>query len=433
LVSIGTRGDAQPFVVLADELVRRGHEVVLGLSPDLVEFAGRAGLHAEPVGPSPRDFMDTDEGRALLTSRNAWQMVDRMSRYLNLSAAMRFAQTRALCEGADAIVASPLSEDSAVCVAEAARIPFAGLHVHPWRRTRAYPVFAITTRQLPPAVNLATWWLFERMWWRGQRTEVNRLRAEVGLAPTRRSTWARMAAAGAPAIQAYHRAVVPGLVDYGAQTPVVGFLTPSADLRAQFGDAGVNAELEAWLDASDPPVYFGFGSIPVLDPAATLAMIRTVADRCGVRAIVSAGWSRLEADASDERIRVIGSVDLAALLPRCRAAVHHGGAGTTATGVIAGVPAVVCSNPFGDQPFWGKRLERLGVGKHMPLADMDAATLTTALQQVLDPAYASRARHLAEIVGADADAAARTADYLEQLWTRTGDRRVAPAGRAVPA
>ncbi len=423
LVAIGSRGDAQPFVVLGDELVRRGHEVLLGLSPDFVEFAGRADLKAEPVGAEVRAFLDTDEGRALLASGNARQIVERMSRYLNDNAALMLAQTRALCEGVDAVVASPLSEDSAVCVAEAAHVPFAGLHTHPWRPTRAYPVFAMTTRQLPGAVNLATWWLFERMWWRGQRTEINRLRAELGLAPTRRSTWARMAAAGAPAIQAYHPAVVPGLVDYGALTPVVGFLTPSADLRARFGDVGVDAEVEAWLDAGDPPVYFGWGSLPVLDPVATLAMIRTVADRCGVRAIVTAGWSRFEADASDDRIRVIGAVDHDMLLPRCRAAVHHGGAGTTAASVMAGVPTVVCS-VFGDQPFWGTRLERLGVGKYLRFADTDAATLATALGQVLAPAYASRARQLAEIVNADADSAARTtADYLEQLWGRAGNGR----------
>lgn len=424
MVSIGTRGDAQPFVVLADELVRRGHQVVLGLSPNLVDFAARAGLEAKPIGPDILAFLESDQGRTLSASGNARQLVDRMMQFLHEHASTMDSQIRGLCESADVIVASALTEDSAACVAEASAVPFAALHPFPWRRTRAVPVPVMTTRSLPPMFNLATWWLIERLWWRSRRSDINRLRIELGLAPTTRSTPARTAATGALAVQAYHRAVVPGL-GYGPSTPVVGFLTPTADLRARLGDAGIDADLNSWLDAGEAPVYFGFGSMPVVDPAATLRTIRTVADRCGVRAIVGAGWSRFDLDDSDDRVKVIGAVDHDALLPRCRVAVHHGGAGTTAAAVIAGIPAVVCS-VLADQPFWGSRLQRLGVGTHLRFADVNAESLEAALRPTLGQSHASRARALAGTVNADPAAAVLAADRLERHW----ESSAATPGRA---
>lgn len=144
-------------------------------------------------------------------------------------------------------------------------------------------------------------------------------------------------------------------------------------------------------------------------------MIGRVADRCRVRAVVGAGWSRFELDASDDRVKVIGAVDHDALLLRCRVAVHHGGAGTTAASVIAGVPAVVCS-VLADQPFWGRRLERLGVGRHLRFADVDADSLEAALRPTLNSGYAARARALAEVVNGDPAAAVVGADRLERYW-----------------
>lgn len=423
MISIGSRGDAQPFVVLADELVRRGHQVVLGLSPNLVDFAARAGLEAKPVGPDILAFLESDQGQRFLAAGNGRQVVDRMMQFLHENAPIVDSQIRELCEPADAIVANALCEDAAVCVAEASAVPFAAVHPFPWRRTGAVAVPVMTNKSLPSAFNLATWWLVERMWWRSRRSDVNRLRIELGLPVTTRSTPARMAATGALAIQAYHRAVVPPL-GYGPATPVVGFLTPTADLRSRFGDTGVDADLSLWLDAGEAPVYFGFGSMPVLDPAATLETICAVAGRCRVRAIVGAGWSRFDVDAADDRVKVVGAVDHDALLPRCRVAVHHGGAGTTAAAVIAGIPAVVCS-VLADQPFWGARLQRLGVGTHLRFADLDAKALEAALHPALSQDYACRARALAETVNADPRAATVAADELERYWDRGGPARPA--------
>jgi sterol 3beta-glucosyltransferase len=214
-------------------------------------------------------------------------------------------------------------------------------------------------------------------------------------------------------IQAYSANVVPGLSDYGVDQPIVGFFTPSAEDRRALGEADVDADLQRWLSAGDAPAYFGFGSMPVRDPKAALRMIEGVAQRLGLRALVSAGWSDLGTDSvSNERVRVVGVLNHDAVLPRCRLAVHHGGAGTTAASLAAGLPTLVCSL-FADQPFWGAQLGRLGAGAHIEFAKLDGPTLERALRQLLEPATAERARVLADAMRGESNAVARAADLIE--------------------
>ena len=417
LTTMGTRGDAQPMVVLGRELAARGHDVVLGVSPNLVEFVAQAGLPARPVGVDSQQVMESPQGQGWLASGNVRAFMNALGEISHANAATTFAQMRDVTAGADLIVAGVLTEDLACCLAEAQAVPFVALHSAPWRPTRAFANPLVTIRELPAPLNRGSGRLFERIAWRTYRQDVNQARAGLGLAPTRRSTPARVAASGSLELQAYHQAVVPGLRDYGPRRPLVGFLTPDAQTRTRLAEAELPAGLDAWLDAGEPPVYFGFGSMPVTDPAAALAMISSVTGALGQRAVVSAGWSRLtEAPGAvgcddGDRVRLVGAVNHDALLPRCRAAVHHGGAGTTAASLGAGVPTVVCS-VFADQPFWGARVERLGAGAHVRFANLNARTLDAALRTALVPDVGRRAARLGDQLRAHTSAAADAADHV---------------------
>jgi sterol 3beta-glucosyltransferase len=293
------------------------------------------------------------------------------------------------------------------------------LHSFPVRRTSAYPAALVTQASLPAPVNRITHRLFERVWWRGVRSEVAELRRELGLPAARRSTARRLADTGATELQAYSHVLVPGLDDYGPHRPLVGFLSPTAELRARVGETGIDPALAAWLDDGPRPVYVGFGSMPVTEPAAALDQVRTVCARLGLRALVGAGWSSF-ATGADDRVRVVAAMDHDAVLPRCAAAVHHGGAGTTAAVVAAGLPSLVCS-VFADQPFWGTRLRALGVGTHVRFPDLDEVALERGLRVALDPATVERAGRLGAALRAEAGAEVRAADLLE-----------AAAGQPVP-
>ena len=418
LVTHGTRGDAQPMVVLARELERRGHETVVGLPPNLVEFGGRAGLRTLPLGIDTQAFMESPEGTAWLASGNANAFMKAMAAAARPHIDQTNAQLLAAAREADVLVAGVLVEDVALAAAEAAGTPLVTVHSAPVRRNAAYASPLVTTRGLPGPLNQLSGTLFERVWWSGAKGETAAMRTLVGLSPDKRTTVRKLVASGATELQVYSPALVPGLEsDYGPHRPLVGFLTPDADLRGRLGETGVDPDLDERLAAGEPPVYFGFGSMPVTDPAAALAMISRATEAIGVRALVSAGWGRLAVEGAEPgtvgpHVRGARALDHDAVLPRCRAAVHHGGAGTTAAVVGAGVPSVVCS-VFADQPFWGVRLERLGVGAHLRFVELDEPALTAALRQALAPEVAERAAQLGRRLRAEPSAAALAADLVE--------------------
>lgn len=414
LVANGSRGDAQPLMVLGDELSRRGHEIILGVSPDLVEWGERAGLTSLPVGPDARQFFESPDGRRWLGTGDARALTQALGKAMHENAELLDQDTLRVCEDADLIVAGSLGEHRAACIAEARRIPPICLHYAPVRPTRAYPNMFLTTQRLPGRRNLATHSMFQRMYWRSMAPDINQFRDRLGLAPARTPTAARLAAAGALELQAYHPALVPELTDYSANRPLVGFLGPDDDVAERLGELLVDPELDAWLTQGDPPVFVGFGSMPVIEPAAMLHMIMTAAERIGTRVLVGAGWSRYDAPpGTQDRLRIVnGVLNYAAVLPRCRVALHHGGSGTVAAGIAAGIPTFVCS-VVADNPFWGARVEQLGVGVHERFADLGAANLESGLRRALEAHVVARSRDVGAVLRADTGAARRAADLVE--------------------
>lgn len=222
-----------------------------------------------------------------------------------------------------------------------------------------------------------------------------------------------------PTLLAYSQVLCPPPAGWPATLHPTGPLRPGPELRAQLGETGIPPQLETWLGAGPPPVLLGFGSMPVLDKDAMLRIVRTSLSTLGVRGILAAGWSELSEDDrdGDETLVVVDDVDHQSLLPRCRATVHHGGAGTVAASVGAGIPTLVCS-VFADQPFWGARCRRLGVGDAFPFAKLDARRLTRGLETVLASEVSKRAREVADQMAEEGDGAKAALVYLEDQAPR---------------
>jgi vancomycin aglycone glucosyltransferase len=168
------------------------------------------------------------------------------------------------------------------------------------------------------------------------------------------------------------------------------------------------AELEAFLEHGEPPIFVGFGSMPASSDAAHQLI---AAARAGSRRIiVSKGWADLELMGDAPDCMAVGDVSYDVLFPRVAAVVHHGGAGTTAAAARAGVPQVI-TPMFGDQFYWASRIVDLGVGAMTPHATMTEEFLSRALREVCDPVVVVRARTLARQIGQDgAKIAARRLD-----------------------
>ncbi|MCP2264242.1 UDP:flavonoid glycosyltransferase YjiC, YdhE family [Promicromonospora thailandica] len=423
---VGSRGDVQPALAVALELRRRGHEVVTGVAPNLVPLAGRLGLDPVPLGIDSARLLGSDLVRRDMRSAHPVRRV----RALRAVAAAGWAELRtgltALLDdvgGADTVVTGPLGQEVAAAVAERRGLRTAALHYCP---VRANGVVAPVGGLRGPRATRAAWALGERVRWGLTRRAENEQRAALGLPGTRVHLPARLRDAGAVEIQAYDPVLVPGLAaEWGPRRPLTGFLALDDDARARLGETGARAGdrldardggLDDWLVDGDPPVYVGFGSMPVADPAALLAAVDAACAQLGVRALVSAGWndfSAVAAGGTGARVRVVGAVDHAAVLPRCRAAVHHGGAGTTGAVLRAGLPAVV-GWYSADQPLWGELLRRAGVGvARRASALTEPGVLAGALAEVLDDATAARATALAARLVPAGRAVAAAADALD--------------------
>jgi sterol 3beta-glucosyltransferase len=182
--------------------------------------------------------------------------------------------------------------------------------------------------------------------------------------------------------------------------------------------------LTAWLDAGSAPVFFGFGSTPIADPRSMLRDIARVTRERGLRGLVCAGWSDYGDEALPDHLYTANSVDFDAVLPRCRAAVHHGGSGTTAAVLRAGLPSVV-AGVLADQAYWAWRVEQLGAGVRLPFGRITGDRLGAAVDAALR--CGPRAAALGTRIAAE-DANAAAADVVGRRAVRLGIRPVAAAG-----
>jgi UDP:flavonoid glycosyltransferase YjiC (YdhE family) len=171
-------------------------------------------------------------------------------------------------------------------------------------------------------------------------------------------------------------------------------------------------ELAEWISAGAPPIYFGFGSMPVESPASAIAMITSVCAELGERALISTGVMNVGEMSPSDHVRLVGAVNHSKIFPACRAVVHHGGAGTTAAGVRAGVPSVVLW-VSADQPVWASQINRMKVGVAQRFSRTSAKSLTKALRTALSQEYRERARVAATRMTPPARSLATAADLLE--------------------
>jgi vancomycin aglycone glucosyltransferase len=164
-------------------------------------------------------------------------------------------------------------------------------------------------------------------------------------------------------------------------------------------------ELVAFLDAGEPPVYVGFGSMP-MHAAKNVGQVAVDAVRAqGRRVLLASGWADLaQADDSDDCF-VVGEVNQQALFRRVAAVVHHGGGGTTTTAARAGAPQVVVPQ-FVDQPYWARRVAELGIGAAHDGPVPTFESLSAALKTALAPEVRVRAAEVAGMVRTDGAAVA---------------------------
>ncbi len=399
----GTRGDVEPAAAVALELLRRGHDVRMAVPPNLVGFAESAGLAPVAVyGPDSHQQLEADIFRDRYT-RNPVTVLRQAREYVVEGWQEMSRQLVEFAADADLILTGTTYQEVAGNVAEFYGIPLAALHYFPARpNTQMLPV------PLPLSVVRLVWPVGEWAHWRILKPAEDEQRQTLGLPAAHTRAIRRMAERGALEIQAYDEVLFPGIsAELGPERPVVGSM--SLQLPTE-----VDAAVSTWIEEGSPPIYFGFGSMPVDDPTKAVEMISDVCADLGERALICSGVLEIDPDAANaDHVTIVGSVNHAAVFPRCRAIVHHGGAGTTAASVRSGVPTLVLW-VGADQPVWGRQIARLGVGAQRRYSKTTAATLRDDLRTVLSQECLRRAREVAVTMTTPQRSVATAADLLER-------------------
>jgi UDP:flavonoid glycosyltransferase YjiC (YdhE family) len=253
---------------------------------------------------------------------------------------------------------------------------------------------------------------YERMAWSGSVKDVEDIqRRQLGLPPATTSWPGRIAERGSLEIQGYDDVWMPGLAkewaDWGDRRPFVGTLTLESATDS-------DDEVASWIAGGTPPIFCGFGSVPVGSPADTIAMISAVCEQLGERALVGAGSTDFSNIPCAEHVKVVGLVNFAEIFPLCRAVVHHSGAGTIAACLRAGVPQVgLWTLP--DQGLRTNQLKRLKLGTGRRFATTTEKSLVGDLRKVLAPEYVRRSREFAAHMTTPAESAVAAADRVEDF------------------
>jgi sterol 3beta-glucosyltransferase len=402
IIAPGSRGDVQPYVALGTGLQAAGYRVRVVTTSDHGELVTAHGLELWPVETSVEERVRGENMRRALASSNPVVSLARMAREMKGLGLQLAQRSIAACDGGDALLAGISGGVLSTSIAEKTGLPLLLALNVPLTPTREFPgaLFPGAASFPGGALNRLSHRLTLELVWLASRG-IDRLVRQSLLRLPPRSSPGALALQGGTTVEVlygFSRHVLPPPADWdAARVRVTGywFLDASPGWAPQ-------RELVDFLQSGERPIYVGFGSMSSRDPEATARTVLAAIRDTGVRAIVHRGWGGMQAEDLPRDVLMVDSVPHAWLLPRTAAVVHHGGAGTTAAGLAAGVPSIVV--PFhGDQPFWARRVALLGAGPApIPRSRLTADRLARAIGQAMgDQSMRERARDLGDRIRAE--------------------------------
>jgi sterol 3beta-glucosyltransferase len=399
ILTVGSRGDVQPYLALAAGLRRAGDQVRVATHRPFQAAVHQRGLEFRPVAGNPRELLESEAGLAWLEAgRNPLAGTRRLLRLAQPHVARLLADAVVACQDTQAIIYAPLGM-AGYHLAQQQRVPSILAALVPLTPTRAFPAAGAPAWPLGGAYNLATHLVAEQLGWQPFRRQLNHWRRQtLGLAPVGLLGPGRhQRRHREPVLYGYSPSVVPKPPDWGSHLHVTGYWFPDPDPAWQPPPA-----LTRFLAAGPAPVYVGFGSMTDRDPAGLARTAVAALRRAGCRGVLARGWAALASANDHDDLMVVDELPHDWLFPRMAAVVHHGGAGTTHTGLRAGIPNVVVPF-FTDQPFWASRVADLGVGPApIPRQALAVERLATAIHAaVSDPAMRARAAALGRRIQAE--------------------------------
>jgi UDP:flavonoid glycosyltransferase YjiC (YdhE family) len=412
MIAPGSRGDIQPYIALGQGLRRAGHAVRIVTNKDFEALVTSYGLEIWPVDINIQAALQTRETSAAIERGGLVASFRKLAELASSGARMLVQVGLEAAHDADTIISGFGGMLVGASLAEKLGLPFVQAYNVPLTPTAAFPGVLLPWLSVWPysISHRLSHWLTRQVVWQSTRSAGNRPRIELlGLpsAPLAGIFDSAIFRSG-PVLYGFSPSVLPRPSDWGENIHVTGYWF------ANEPDSWVpTPELLDLLNGGSAPVYIGFGSMSSEKPEETMRLILDALAIHHRRAIVHSGWAGLESASLPKNVLVVGSVPHSWLFPRVSAIVHHGGAGTTAAAIRAGVPSIVV--PFhGDQPFWADLTYKLGVGtRPIPRRRLTAERLATAIERALeDGELCRRAAELGDRVAKE-DGISKAVEIIE--------------------
>lgn len=412
VLTLGTRGDTEPYVALGAGLRRAGHEVRLAGLERFRSLVREHDLEFVSLPGDTAEMFQTAAWAGLVVRPWNWLAHARALRemILPLTDQIQPHHIAEACDGVDGIVFSSTTIFGYWAAIERG-LPSVMATVGPFEPTREFPHPVIAPGlRLGSLANRLSYVVAQRLARDALREPIKPAsRRRVGLSPIPlRGTSTRWPPF--PVVAGYSPTLVPRPADWPEQVRQTGFwLTPSAN--------PLPPALEVFLESGDPPVYVTFGSMRPPEAPRLLGAVLEAGERTRTRIVLGSGFGGSARDVQRPNVLLAEELPHDLVLPRFRAFVHHGGVGTTARGLRAGLPTLVVPFVF-DQIFWGSRVAALGAGPPpIPRHRLTADRLVTALGTLERPSVRSTARAVGEQLRAE-DGVGEAVRLIEQILGR---------------
>lgn len=401
IIATGSRGDVQPYVALGKGLVGAGHELRLVTHENFKSLVQSHDVEFWPVEGNVQDIAQSDDMRELLEKGNFLSIMSLMAKAAQDGAVQLANGGLAACHDTDLILGGMGGVYTGISLAEKFGIPFLQAFLVPFTPTQAFASVLLPGQVRLPSgfLKRISHHLTRQVMWQSFRSADRIARREVLDLPDAPfwGPYNSTRTLGTPILYGFSSLVIPPPPDWSDDVHTTGYWfldTPN--------EWAPPSELLEFLDSGSPPVCIGFGSMGNRKPEETTELILQALGYANQRAILLSGWGGLKESELPDSVYMIDSVPHSWLFPRVAAVVHHGGVGTTAAGVRAGVPSIIVPF-FGDQPFWGNRIAELGVGpKPIPRKKLTPEKLAASIETaVSDPSMRQRASNLGSEIRAE--------------------------------
>jgi sterol 3beta-glucosyltransferase len=391
LLTYGSMGDVRPFVALALGLQNKGHRVTLAAPENFSTFVESFGIPYYPLAGNIEEIVNTDEVIKVIQSGNNFTFLRKLQKIGDRRRAAINAGVLEVSQQADVLITSTLNLFGVDAIAEHLHKKWAMLLPSPpMIETKEYPFPDLDALNFP-WYNRMTYRLATFAYWLAHKSRINEFRISLGLPVKRSNPLRQYVRDKIPTLYVFSPQLIPRPKDWNDHCQITGFLTLQQSET-------IDPQLAAWLQSGPPPLYIGFGSIPIPDPKRLSAILLELLPTH--RIVFCKGWSPLPDLPQHPNLYRTDHADHRWLLPQCKVAIHHGGAGTVAAALKAGIPSIVVSI-FGDQGMWGKVVQRRGVGLHIPFKRLTKNKLLQAIDKAATPPIIPTVSFISEKVNAE--------------------------------